>query len=145
MNWKTEAVDKLKHYEAMRASLVSIPEEIQRLEQAARGIRSATADGTPVRGGGNKREEMLLNNIVCRQELAGSLENAKLWVAAADRALGVLSGDERKILERFYIYPEKGAAERLAGELWMDVKTVYRHKDEALRRFTIALYGGVEQ
>jgi hypothetical protein len=47
-------------------------------------------------------------------------------------------------LERFYIKPEKGAADRLASDLNLDVKTVYKRKDAALRHFTVSLYGGVE-
>ena len=50
MNWKREAIDKLKNYEAHREALENIPKEIKRLESAYAGIRSATTDGTPVSG-----------------------------------------------------------------------------------------------
>ena len=53
MNWKSEAIDKLKQYEAKKRALQNIPMEIARLESALKSIRSATADGTPVRGGGS--------------------------------------------------------------------------------------------
>jgi len=46
MNWKTEAMEKLKRYEAMRKSVENIPEELCRLELAATGIRS-TAEMHP--------------------------------------------------------------------------------------------------
>lgn len=81
MNWKSEAVDKLRQYEAKKLSIVNIPLEISRLESAARGIRSAASDGTPVSGGGSGREDMLLSNIVHREELERSLEQAQKWVA----------------------------------------------------------------
>ena len=42
MNWKREAIDKLKNYEAHREALENIPKEIKRLESAYAGIRSAT-------------------------------------------------------------------------------------------------------
>lgn len=144
MNWKYEAVDKLKQYEAKKQSLISIPMEIARLESAMQNIRSATADGTPVSGGGSGREDMLLSNIVQREELERSLEQARKWVALVDAGLEILTAEERKILDRFYVHPERGAADRLAGDLHVDVKTVYRRKDDALRRFTISLYGGTE-
>ena len=44
MNWKREAADKLRNYEAHREALDSIPKEIKRLELAYAGIRSATTD-----------------------------------------------------------------------------------------------------
>lgn len=144
MNWKYEAVEKLRQYEAKKQSLASIPEEIRRLESAMHSIRSATADGTPVQGGGSGREDMMLSNIVHREELERSLEQAKIWVELVDAGLEILSEEERLILDRFYIHPEKGAADRLAGDLKLDVKTVYRRKDAALRHFTICLYGGTE-
>ncbi len=144
MNWKYEAIDKLKQYEAKKQSLESIPLEIARLGSVMKSIRSATADGTPVQGGGSGRENMMLSNIVQREELERSLEQAQKWVDLVDAGLDILSEEERLILDRFYIHSERGAADRLAGDLHMDVKTVYKRKDDALRRFTISLYGGTE-
>ena len=144
MNWKQEAIEKLEQYDARKQSLRSIPAEIARLESVAQRIRSAQTDGVSVKSSGGGREDMLLNNIVQREELNWSLEQAKQWVGPVDSGLDVLNDEERMILDRFYIQGEKGAADRLAGDLAMDVKTVYRRKDAALRRFTIALWGCVE-
>ena len=144
MNWKVEAIDKLRQYEAKKHSLYSIPIEIARLKSAMQSIRSATADCTPVNGGGSGREDMMLSNIVYREELERSLDQVKKWVAQVDAGLEILSADERLILDRFYIHHEKGAADRLAGDLKIDVKTVYRRKDAALRHFTVCLYGATE-
>jgi len=144
MIWKREAIEKLDQYEAKKEALRLIPMEIQRLEAEAQGIRSAGAEGSPVRGGSESREDRLLSNIVRREELERSLEQARVWVALVDAALSLLSAEERDILNRFYIHAEQGAADRLAGDLHCDVKTVYRRKDRALRRFTISLYGGAE-
>ena len=48
------------------------------------------------------------------------------------------------ILDRFYIHPARGNAGRLCEELCMERANVYRRKDQALRRFTMALYGWEE-
>lgn len=144
MNWKYEAVEKLREYNAKKISLENIPGEIKRLESAMKSIRSATSDGSPVKGGGSGREDMYLSNIVHREELERSLEQAQMWVDLVDAGLEILSEEERLILDGFYINPEKGAADRLSCELGIDVKTVYRRKDAALRHFTICLYGGTE-
>ena len=141
MNWKYEAIDKLKGYEAHKAALNSIPEEISRLESAACSIRSATADGTAVSGGGNKREDMLLSNIVLREELERQLEQARKWVSVVDRSLAVLDDEERRVLELMYIHRQPGSIERLCSELNIEQASVYRRRDVALRRFTTALYG----
>lgn len=144
MNWKSEAVEKLRQYEAKKQSLKNIPEEIKRLESVMCSIRSASADGTPVSGGGSGREDMMLSNIVHRGELERSLEQAQKWVALVDAGLGVLSQEERLILERFYIRPERGNVDRLCSELGIEQSSVYRRRDAALCRFTKALYGWME-
>ena len=141
MDWKKEAVEKLEQYSAKKLSLLSIPKEIRGVELSMQSIKSASSDGMPVQGGGCRREDMLLSNVVKKEELERMLERASLWVDSVDAALSVLDKDERTILEHFFVNQEKGAADRLAGELRMDVKTVYRRRDKALRRFTIALYG----
>lgn len=141
MNWKQEAKEKLQRYDAMRLATINIPQEIQRLEIDAHSIRSARIDATPVSGGGNRREEALLNNILHRQELTWTLQQAQAWLQITDRALSALTSREKQILTRLYIYPEKGGLERLCKELDMESSSVYRHRDQALKRFTMALYG----
>ena len=144
MNWKTEAKEKLRRYDAMRLATINLPQEIHRLELEARRIRAARTDGTPVSGGGNRREEALLNNLVHRQELANTLEQAKSWLKTTDRALSALNKDDRLVLHRLYIYPEHGAVERLCHELDLEQSTVYRRRDKALLLFTTAMYGSIE-
>ena len=144
MNWKKESIEKLKEYNARKQAITSIPLEIAQLESSVRGIRSASADGSAISGGGSGREDMLLSNICKREELKCSLRDAKVWVRRVDAGLAVLEKEELDILRRFYITPERGVAEKIAEELNVDSKTVYRRKDAALRRFTLALYGMTE-
>ena len=141
MNWKEEATEKLRKYDAMHLAVKNLPEEMKRLEQAACAIQSARTDGTPVKGGTNRREDMLLNNLVYREELAQALNQAKLWVSTTERAFGVLSPEEKLVLYRLYIYPERNAMDWLCQELDLEQSSIYRKRDQALRRFTTALYG----
>lgn len=141
MDWKSEAIDKLKQYEAKRESLEIIPKQIAEVDSTMASIRSARIDGTSVKGGGNGREDMMLNCVVRKDELRRCLERAGLWVEIVSRGLELLDPDDRLVLDRFYINPEKKAADRLAGDLGIDVKTVNARKDKALRKFAIALYG----
>lgn len=144
MDWKREAVDKLRSYEAKRTALTTIPEEIRRLEEDAAGIRAADMDRDPVSGGGSAREDRLLSNIVHRQELGLALRQARDWVGIVEAGLAVLDPEERRILDRFYIHRARGNVERLCEELAVEQATVYRRRDKALRRFTLALYGVTE-
>ena len=143
MIWKNEAVGRLKLYQAKKVALETIPLDIRQQELSMSSIRSADPDSSPVRGN-STREDALLNNMVYRSELEESYSRTKLWVEAMDRALAVLTPEDRILLDRFFILAEPKAADRLAGDLHIDVKTVYRRKDEALRKFTVALYGVAE-
>ena len=144
MNWKREAADRLRGYEAQKQALESIPMELRRLESACTGLRSAAADRAPVSGGGEDREDALLSNIVHRDELKRRLKQARLWVTMVDKALTVLDSEERLVLERFYIHRAKWAAEALCESLNLEKSAVYDRRDRALRHFTLALYGITE-
>ena len=69
---------------------------------------------------------------------------ARKWVALVDAGLEILSEEDRLVLLRFYMYPERGNVERLCGELGLEKSAVYDRREKALRRFTLALYGGSE-
>lgn len=144
MDWKHEVIDSLRLYEAKKQAIRSIPAEIKELEMAARSIRSATADGAPVRGGGNKREDRQLSNIVKRQLMEANLQNAKEWVARMDENLAQLDDEERLVLDRFYINPCCGNVNRLCGELCLEKSAVYDRREKALRHLAVIMYACVE-
>lgn len=83
----------------------------------------------------------MIGNIVKREALKRSLENARRWVDTTEDALSVLSPEEKLVLERMYICPEKGVVNQLCSELGVEQSSVYRKRDCALYRFTMALYG----
>lgn len=70
MNWQKISVERLKEYEVRKKSLTLLTEQISVLEIKYESIRAASTDAIPVKsGGGNKREDALINNIVSREEL----------------------------------------------------------------------------
>ena len=144
MDWKQEAADKLLQYAFRRQSLDSIPAEIRRLELDYSALRASGVSAIPVHGQGSRREDAMLTNIVRREELARQLESARQWVAFTESGLEALPEEDRLILDRFFVHRSKGAAERLCEELDREKAQVYRRRDRALKRFTLALYGGLE-
>lgn len=142
--WEVFAKEKLQKYRAKKAALDSLPDQIAQLKSASTSIRSVTSDSQPLKGGGNKREETMLNNISMRQELEKNLAEARRWVAAVDAAMAGLSEEEQKILDKFYIHPVKNNVGMLCSELGYEKSTVYRKHDTALYHFTLALYGKAE-
>lgn len=144
MNWKHEAMDKLREMDARKEALRNIPLERERLRCVLEGIRAAGVDGEPVKGSTTKREDRLLGCIVALEELDRAERQAEAWVDTVQNALDTLDAEERLILDRMYVCPLKGAVDRLCEELGMEKSSVYRRKEQALRSFTLALYGVVE-
>lgn len=141
MQWKEEAVEKLRRYGAMQQALINIPAEIRRLQDDAIALHSPSAEHIAVKGSSGRRDDALINNIAQQQELEWSLNQVKQWLTVADRGLAALDPEERLVLERMYLTPVRGAVDRLCGELGMEQASVYRKRDKALRQFTVALYG----
>lgn len=144
MDWKQEAMEKLRQYCARQEAMQAIPEDIAALEAEAEGLRGMRIDGVQVKGGGGAREDMLISNIVKREELKLALDQASRWVSRVDRGLAALEEDERLVLQMLYILPAKGNIERLCEQLCMEQASIYRKRDKALRRFTLVMYGCME-
>ncbi len=144
MIWKHEAVEKLRRYDAMQRAMVNIPLEIRRLKAEAEAIGC----GLPAAASGShnprRKEDALMDNLVTRQQLQWSLDQAQTWTGTVSRALGALEPEEQLILQQMYIVPQRGALERLSDSLGVEKSSIYRRRDKALQKFTISLYGGEE-
>lgn len=145
VNWCVFSIQRLRDYENRKAAIENLTEQIKLLGEKIAAIRSATTDATPVQGGNdNKREEMLIHNIATREELQKNLDITIQEVELTEKGLAVLTEDEKRILERFYINRTKGYVERLCDELFISKTELYRQKEEALKKFTMVCYGIVE-
>lgn len=144
MNWVREAESKLRDYSAKEQSLESVTERITQLNLEMSCVRSATTDGTAVHGGGNGREDALLNNIAERDELERAKLSTAEWLEWVNGALIALSDTDKNLLDKFYINRRKGHVERLCEEMHLEKAQVYRRKEAALRKFTLLLYGATE-
>ena len=69
------------------------------------------------------------------------MKQVKQWLSLTDRGLQALEPEELLVLRRMYLTPERGAVDRLCEELGVEQASVYRKRDKALHRFTVALYG----
>ena len=69
---------------------------------------------------------------------------AQLWVKVVDSGLSVLDDEDWLVLYLCFIHKDKGSINELCERLHIDHRTVYKRRDKALRRFTLALYGALE-
>ena len=144
MNWKYEAIDRLKTYELKKNAVQSIPRQIEALELEMTAIRSTFSDSEQVDSSGGRSEDAMLSNIVKREELGRALELAQKSVQLTEAGLRMLDQEEQEVLDRFYIHPIPGAVMDLCDILGLEQASIYRRRNEALRKFTLAIYGCVE-
>ena len=141
MNWKNEAIERLNRYPAMVQAVENIPLELNRLRWDMESIKSIQPDRISSPGTSGPSDDKMINNIIKREELSRALESAKIWVETTDSAMNVLTQEEQTILQHMYIKPQRGVVNFLCSELGIEQSSVYRRRDAALYRFTMALYG----
>ena len=144
MKWSDCAIQDLRKYKYLEASLESIPERMEALRCRLEAIKRATTDKVPVKGGFGRYEDNLLDIIVERERLKYLYRANKILLELIEMGLASLDDTERLVLDRFYIDRPKGHVERLMEELNYEKSRVYEIKNQALYKFTIAMYGIVE-
>lgn len=137
--WRLLAIEELETYPAKKEAMTTIPERLRELESAFVSIGSPSADKVAVQGGGGN--DKALNNIVMRDEYERRLEEAGRLVARVERGLAILTDEEKETLERKYIHPEKGWAERIAQARGVEKNKVYNTYENAIRKFKTAMHG----
>ena len=144
MDWRTMSIERLREYSARKKALLLIPEQIEALEMNFENVKIATVDETAVKSGNAKKDDVMINNIAMREELKRNLEMAKKEVDIVEKGLAELTDEQQSVLLRFFISRTRGHVESLCEELTLEKSAVYKIKNEALKRFTMACYGVVE-
>lgn len=144
MKWTGCAMQDLRDYRALRESKKNLSDKIQTLNLKMQSTKGFVTDSTPVKGGGNKTTDSILDSIVERDRLMENYKIVARRVEAIDRGLNALSQKEKLVLDTFYINRPDDYISRLMEILHCERSTVYREKDEALRIFTISMYGLID-
>lgn len=140
-----ELITDLRELEDKRRALENIPDKIASLELGFTSIRAASSDGEAMPGGGgNKREEAMINNIAMRDKLRRDLEIVTRDVKRLDAALAELPEDERHVIDSMYMHRSGDTVDRLCTDMGFSKSQLYRFKDVALADLARKLYGIVE-
>jgi DNA-directed RNA polymerase specialized sigma subunit len=143
MNWKSEAIKELKNYSQRKVATDNIKERIKTLEEQYVSLKGVSI-GEPVMGGFSRQEEKMLDNITERENLKFNLLIVEKLNALTEKGLGELTERERLVLEGFYFFECNNHVETLCRKMNVEKSTLYRIKDEALRKFTLSMYGIAE-
>ena len=140
MDFRREAVEKLKYYNLKKQSLQVTMAEYHRLGSEMTAIRAVDGHDR-VSGGAGGQEERLVSLIEKRDALRRMMKNTRAWIRVVDKALAAIDEEDRMILDMLYINRAQGNVERLCEKLFVEKATVYRRRERALHEFTIAMFG----
>ena len=135
MDWKKQAVEDLQSHELRQKGL----QNIQRIVLANQAVRTQKrpeeASALPAWS-----DHQL--NFACEEARLRKLKDAAAGlVEAVEHALDMLTPEEKRVLEVFYIHRVPGHVAALMEELGYEQRQIYKMKDKALYRFTLAMYG----
>lgn len=139
MNWKNEAMDKLRQYTASRSAQRALAIQIKDIEEDLCAPPTARLESRYTECA--DYEDRRLNKLVFLELLRQRKRQTDAWLEAVELALGTLEPAEKQVLLYLYIAPRKGAVEELCLELGMERSSVYRTRERALETFTLALFG----
>ncbi len=144
MKLKKEAENELRNYIKMENVIKHNTEMIYVIDQDMIALRSVKLDGSPVSGGTSTREDWLIDKISKKDKLELMINIAKKQLELIERGLLTLTEEEQKILRYFYVDRPKDYIDRLCDELGYEQSSLYYHKDIALRKYTLAVYGVID-
>ena len=104
MNWKTEAVYKLREYNNKKKAIANLEEKIKMKETEITAIRTSQLSQAPSHGTNeNTAQDRLISSIAEKDELKLNLAIVRRQIAAIDRGLAALDEEQRTILDMFFI------------------------------------------
>ena len=135
MDWKICAVDDLRRYNLMKIGILNSKDKLRTMEKAALAARQSFEEKP------KHLDSKLVDLIVETERLRSNIHTAQNLVTLVDRGLGALSEGERSVLEKFYIDDCTRTTRSLREHFGYSQRSIYRIRDRALRKFTLAMYG----
>ncbi len=130
---RVKAANFLKEYRQLCENEKFIREQMFQTEHLLKSLRISNPSASPNLGGGSRYEDFLVCQISKKEELRIRLLIVTARKETLKRAVEVLKGKERQVIERFFLYGAAyGAAEDLMEKLSLEKSQIYRIKDAAL-------------
>ena len=137
MNWRKHAIEDLSNYKFMKLGILNSKERLAIMNS---GIKASLP---VIRKRGSQSSPEFMNCKIEANKLRQSISLAQSTTRLIERALDSLTEPERRILSNFYMDSSPKPANVLSVELGFSVRSLYRARDEALAKFTLAMYGSL--
>lgn len=135
MDWKICAVEDLRRYNLMKIGILNSEDKLRAIDT---NVKRAHLSSEKSR---KHLDSRLVDAIVESERLKANISTAKNLTGLVERGLNSLSESERRILEMFYMNDAPKPAAHLINELGYSSRSIYRARDRALEKFTLAMYG----
>lgn len=119
----------------------NLEERIKYLEESKYLIKPINTDSVPANGGITKQEDTLVNKLVEIEELKRNLHLMQKEIDWLKKGLLVLNDTEKEVINKFCFDMVK--VRKICEELGYEKSQIYRIKDQAIYKMTIALYGTI--
>ena len=130
---RIKAANFLKEYRKLCENEHFIREQMFQTEHLLKSLRISNPSTAPNFGGSSKYEDFLVSQISKKDELRIRLLVVTARKETLKRAIEILKGKEREVIERFFLSDiSYGAAEELMEKLSLEKSQIYRIKDAAL-------------
>ena len=131
---------ELREYFFKKNNLDELKNKIEDLKDTKYSAGAVWSNWEPVKGGGTKQEDKLIEINIKLELMEKNYENNRNLIKDIDKGLKQLDETELKIVTSLWI--QKTGINKLCNDLNYSKSTIYRKSDEALRTLAICIYGG---
>lgn len=135
---RNQAIEDLKSYNYTKATLSTLPAQIEFLRQS--GTAYASPMGQKV-SASRDGDSAFVNHLHRIEQLQCALEANRVKLMCMDAALCSLSEKERELLHAFYINRQRNCVNNLALKSYSDRSCIYRRAQRALEKYILACFG----
>lgn len=148
MNWQKITEDNLRDYKLKKNSVDQIRQKISFYSTRLYTTGGISYTAVPKEGGSSRYEDQVLDLITKKAELESQYKKLIQHVKWIEKGIEILTEKEKDILYIYYIDPLSGSQkeriESICSKYGVGKTQAYNLKDACLRKFTMAMYGSIE-
>jgi hypothetical protein len=145
MDYRVLARKKLKDFNKINASIYNLEERIAELNNILLKLDETLKDNKFLENKKTVLKKTRNRTILAEiEQLSQILIYRKSELRRIKRAFNSLAPNQQLILDKFYRNYEPNYLFKLMNELGYERRSIYYRKDQALRDFTLAMYGIID-
>lgn len=135
MDWKMCAIEDLRRYKFIKLGIINSKERLALINTRINSSFLVSKKRC------TRKNPELMNAVVEVNKLRSNISSAQNMIKLIERALDSLTEEEREILDKSYMDGSPKSVNVVSKQLGFSSRSLYRLRDEALEKFTLAMYG----